>query len=30
MKVILGFSVFVIYFYDVGMLRKFRDVGEYM
>lgn len=29
-KIFLFFRVFVVYFYDSGIIRKFSDVGEFL
>ena len=29
-KFFLVFSIFMVYFYDSGVVRKFSDVGEFM
>lgn len=30
MKVFVVFRVFVVYYYDGGLVRKFSDIGEFM
>jgi len=30
MKFLLLFGIFVLYFYDLGLISKFRDVGEFI